>query len=164
MFWPASKEMIDEPSGRIDLPLVQDLFNVPSTKHEYPGSRAFHATNPPNSTTVVIGCRPPRSHILICGIHVLQADTCTAAAKFLRTTDTSCFRELCFRQLETTTIYRNIEQLVSLDAEHERLKRTDPLEARFFASEIILDLSGPLLHLWGWRLSCHSLVLEKDFV
>ena len=112
VFWPASKEMIDEPPGHIDLPLVQDLYNVLSTKHEYPGSRAFHATNPPNSTTVVIGCRPARSHILICGIHVPQADACTAAANVLRTTDTSCFRELWSRQLEVTTIYRNIEQLV----------------------------------------------------
>ena len=54
--------------------------------------------------------------------------------------------------------------MVGLEAEYNRLQKLDPLEARFFASEVVLDLTRPILCLWQWRLSSHSLVPEKHFL
>ena len=54
--------------------------------------------------------------------------------------------------------------MVPLVAVYNRLETPDPLKARFFALEVLLDLTGPILCLWQRRLSSHSLVPEKDFL
>ena len=53
---------------------------------------------------------------------------------------------------------------MGLEEELVRIGAIDTMEAGLFWSEVELDLSLPRLCLWRWRLGCHSLVLEKEYI
>ena len=102
--------------------------------------------------------------MLFQGVHVPLEDILGVVRHTISGNGDGNFSGLCRRQLDVTTVYRSIERAVGLQEECNRIRAIDTMEARFFWSEVELDLNLPRLCLWRCRLGCHSLVLEKEYI
>ena len=105
-------------------------------------------------------------HTLFNGVHLPTDDA--KSAHWLEQHRRGClqndalFDELCQQQLSVTCLWTIIQQCTSAHKEHQRLMREEsPLEAAKFLNEIAIDLSRPILHLYGLRLLAHGTVLFK---
>ena len=102
--------------------------------------------------------------MLLQGVHVALEDILGVFRHTISGNGDSNFNGLCRRQLDVATVYRSIERAVGSQEECNCIRAIDTMEARFFWSEVELDLSLPRLCLSRWRLGCHSLVLEKEYI
>ena len=150
VFWDADRNQpAQEPYATDKINNVRDLFALASTQ--------------------LYTCEPPAKHVFV-GARTL--DPVTAAQwtyeltirywRYWRNHHTVRELQLQKHQKHVTMMLNNILTSVGLEDERKRLCQYDECEALFLQSEVILDLSRPLLQLWAWRVSSHALILYKE--
>ena len=137
-----------EPHANDDIDNVRELFALASTQ--------------------LYTCEPPAKHVLIAG-KTLDPATAAQWTYKLTTRYRQCYHTVRELQLpkyqkQVTMTFNDILTSVGLEDETKRLSQYDEDEALFFKSEVILDLSRPLLQLWAWHVSSPALTLYKEWL
>ena len=163
-FWVNDKnEFFERPQHHAqDIDLVEHVFHSKVPQSAEPKASVPNDVLQPNAVT--LGCRASSRHVLFQGVHVPFKNILEVVCHTISGNRDGNFSGLCRRQLDVTIDYRSIERAVGLEEEFNRIRAIDSMEARFFWSEVELNLSLPRLCLWRWQSGCHSLVLEKEYI